>query len=236
VTVSVAKEANGVVLRVADCGRGISPDFMPYVFDRFRQEDGTIARKQGGLGLGLAIAKSLVEQHGGTISAHSEGLGKGAVFTVVLPESDGMEVVPTKQDDEDLASDGSDQSLAGVRVLVVDDDDEMQSSLRDVLMQAGAQVAVAASVRTAFDMLTREMPDVLVSDIDMPVENGYDLIAKVRSYEKEHGLSRLPAIAATSTPCASERAKLFRAGFTAYLSTPIDAAELVALVESLSRA
>lgn len=234
VTISVAREGEGIALRVADRGRGISAEFMPFLFDRFRQEDGTIARRQGGLGLGLAIAKSLVEQHGGTISAHSDGPGTGATFTVLLPESDGTEVAPSAHDEEGAAAETAEQDLAGVRVLVVDDEDESQSLLRDTLMQAGAIVTVTASVRTAFEMMARETPDVLVTDIAMPVEDGYDLIRRVRAFEKEQGAMRVPAAALLESSAGQDRARIFRAGFNACMTKPVDAAELVAIVASLT--
>ncbi|MBK4736179.1 hybrid sensor histidine kinase/response regulator [Noviherbaspirillum pedocola] len=234
VTVSVARESERFALRVADTGRGIAPEFMPYLFDRFRQEDGSIARKHGGLGLGLAIAKALVEQHGGAISAHSEGIGSGAEFTVLLPESDGSEVAEADNEVDVDGGEALELDLAGIRVLVVDDDDAMQAHLREALIQAGAQVTVAASVRTALDMLAREVPEILLSDIAMPVEDGFDLIRKVRALEKQQGIARLPAIALFDLPAAQDRARIFRAGFNASVTKPVDTAELVAVIASLT--
>ncbi len=225
-------------IRVSDSGIGIPPEFLPYVFDRFRQAESTTTRQHGGLGLGLSIVRHLVELHGGTVEVESSGDGRGAVFTVRLPvrpaSSTGAaaetaaapagEDAPPMGDCPDL--------LAGVRVLVLDDEADTRDLLVTTLEHCGAFVTAAASVAEALAALDRSMPDVLVSDIGVPGEDGYSLIRKVRAREAERG-GHLPAAALTAYARTEDRLRALAAGFQTHIAKPVDPSELVARVAAL---
>jgi signal transduction histidine kinase/ActR/RegA family two-component response regulator len=223
-------------VRVVDTGQGISPDFLPHVFDRFRQADGATTRRQTGLGLGLAIARQLVELHRGTVQAASEGVGRGATFIVRLPTSaseasGGQE---TALGDRRIAASTASPMpsvprLDGLRVLVVDDSADGRTLTSLVLTQAGASVRAVASVQEALQMLGAERLDVLVSNIGLPDQDGYGLIRQVRQYEVEHG-GFLPAVALTGYARAEDRARSLAAGFQAHISKPVEPAELTAVI------
>ena len=198
-------------VRVVDTGEGISPDFLPHLFERFRQADGATTRRHTGLGLGLAIVRQLVELHGGTVHAASEGLGRGATFIVRLPISAGEARVGQAAvlvDRRTAASAASPMPrlprLDGLRILVVDDDLDGRTLTSLVLTQAGASVKAVASVREAHQTLEVERPDALVSDLGLPDENGYALIRHIRQHEAEHG-GFLPAVALTGYARAEDR-------------------------------
>jgi CheY-like chemotaxis protein len=221
-----ARRADGrAEIAVRDTGQGITADLLPHVFDRFRQGDASIARAHRGLGLGLALAKNLVEQHGGDIRAESEGEGRGATFTVSLPVADerGRGASPFE----------ACQSLAGVKVLVVDDDDDARDLVRRILEDCDTEVATVSSVAEALDRLQRFRPDVLLSDIGMPELDGYHLIRAVRALDPEHG-GRTPAAAITALSRGDDRLRALRAGYQMHLTKPIDENELVVVVASLS--
>ncbi len=226
-----------VEVRIIDAGQGIKPEFLPYVFDRFRQADGSTTRRHGGLGLGLSIVKQLVEMHGGTIGAKSPGEGKGATFTVTLPvaavtqvegKNDNVEPGEAHRDDHASPAD----SLAGVKVLVVDDEPDARDLVRRVLIGNGAEVHVAESVKHALGVLERFRPDILVSDVGMPVQDGYDLIRQVRAggWSSCH----LPAVALTAFARSEDRQRAILAGFQTHVAKPVDPAELIATVASLA--
>jgi PAS domain S-box-containing protein len=230
-----------VEVTVSDTGQGIDPGFLPYVFDRFRQADSSFTRSQGGLGLGLAIVRHLVELHGGTVSAYSAGEGQGATFTVKLPvmiihmptpyqtglpQGRGRAVSATTPFD-------CPQSLLGIRLLVVEDEADARELLKVMLEQCGAEINATQSAKEAFQEMEKWKPDVMISDIEMPEEDGYSLIQKVRSAETRP--QRLPAIALTAHARAEDRMRALRAGYDAHVAKPVEANELVAVIESLAR-
>ncbi len=226
---------------VADTGEGIVPEFLPYVFDRFRQQDATTTRKHGGLGLGLAIVKQLVELHGGSIQVESAGFGKGTTFRVLLPLSVVQPVPdpadPTRRHPQSggnlLPIPAEGLNLAGVKVLVVDDEADARALVQRLLEDRGAIVQSAGSVAAAMQQIQSQRPDVLVSDIGMPEEDGYALIRQVRALSAEQGGS-LPAVALTAYARSEDRLKVILAGFQMHMAKPVEAAELLALVASLA--
>ena len=227
-------------ITVRDTGLGISSDFLPFVFDRFRQHDSTTTRSYGGLGLGLAIVRQLVELHGGTVTVVSPGIGKGTTFTVTLPA---MIIPQPPSDPEPLNSIveakrrvEASPSLEGLQILVVDDEADALELLSTILQNNGAEVIAVASVKQALTIIetaTDRSPDVLVSDIGMPDEDGYSLIRKLRQLEAQRG-GKLPAIALTAYAGSDDRRQALLAGFQMHLTKPVDAAELVAVVASLT--
>ncbi len=225
-------------IRVSDTGKGISPEFLPYVFDRFRQADSSTTRKYGGLGLGLAIARYLVELHGGSISAESTGENQGATFTVELPLTiDGATAQLSKQaqSKESHRREISHPTLpAGLRVLVVDDDADTRELMAVVLKQYGARVRTAASVAEAIAAIATFQPEVMACDIGMPEEDGYGLIRQLRAIEGVRG-DRIPALALTAFASAEDRVKALEAGFQIHLAKPIEPTELVAALGTLAR-
>jgi two-component system, chemotaxis family, CheB/CheR fusion protein len=237
VEVRLKREGTSVAMIIRDTGEGISPEFLPYIFDRFRQAQGTTARQQGGLGLGLAIVRHLVEAHGGTVRAASKGIGKGATFTVTLP----LIAVSRVGSDVEYADAGNRSAddrasliLKGVRVLVVDDEPDARELLTIALTQSGAGVKAAATVSAALDMLDEWEPEVLVSDIGMPSEDGYELIRKVRTRDPEHG-GLVPALALTGYAGSEDAARAVAAGYQTHMAKPVVLSELVAAVASLAR-
>jgi PAS domain S-box-containing protein len=224
-------------VRVTDTGEGIASEDLPVLFERFRQLDSSPTRGFGGLGLGLAIVRHIVELHGGEVHASSEGTGRGATFTVLLPFSAVLQRAeePLFERPVDEVSIGRElPSLEGLRVLVVDDDPEARRMISAVLERAGAEVFVAPTVRSALEILDREMPDVVVSDIAMPGEDGFRLIQKIRLGEAGHG-SRPAALALTAYAGAEQRRKILGAGFDLYQTKPVDPLELAEIVRKLGK-
>lgn len=241
VQVRLACRSGAAEVSVIDSGEGIKPEFLPHVFDRFRQADPSTTRRHGGLGLGLAIVKQLVELHGGTVSVESAGIGSGATFTVILPLAVNgphapfePEPTPTIRSSDNLVPMTLASSIAGLNVLVVDDEPDARALVRRVLEDCNAVVRTAASVSEAIDLLARCPSDVLVSDIGMPVEDGYDLIRRVRALGAERG-GNIPAVALTAYARSEDRMRTVRAGFQMHIAKPVAPAELIEMVASLAR-
>jgi PAS domain S-box-containing protein len=225
-------------IRVSDNGIGISPDFLDYVFDRFRQADSSTTRIHGGLGLGLAIVRHLVELHGGTVQAESEGEEKGSTFTVILPIAPLRALRPAEPAPpagEDGDGDGTEeiQDLQGLQILLVDDERDVREMLPGVLEQFGGRVRTAASAREALDDLLREKADVLIADIGMPDLDGYELIRRIRRLES--GIRDIPAIALTAYAGDVDRRKALDAGYQIHLAKPVEPYQLAAAVAQVAR-
>jgi signal transduction histidine kinase len=216
---------------VSDTGQGIHPDLLPYVFDRLRQGDSSTTRLHGGLGIGLSLVRHLVELHGGSVFAESPGEGHGATFVVKLPltVADVREQPLARREPTSLGG----LSLGGVRVLVVDDDPSAVDLVVEMLSQSGADATGCGSVGTALPMLVRWRPDVLVSDIEMPEEDGYTLIRKVRALSTDAG-GKTPAVALTAFNRPEDRIRSLRAGFSIHVSKPVDPDELIAIIANLA--
>lgn len=239
VDIVLRQEGGWVQVDVVDTGRGIDPQFLPYIFDPFRQVDGSFTRTHGGLGLGLAIVRQLVELHGGQIDAHSEGAGRGSRFRLQLPRAlenepstpgPSARTVPARQR---TAFDAPSQ-LRGLRILAVDDDADARELFESVLSQCGAQVVTAGTVAEALSAIEREVPDVLISDIGMPDEDGLQLIRKIRARPAERG-GDVPAAAVTAYSRAEDRRAVINAGFNLHIAKPVEPAELVSVVVTLTR-
>ena len=238
VQVRVERVNSHVEIVVSDTGSGIRADFLPYVFERFRQGDAGTTRKTGGLGLGLAIVRSIVEMHGGTVEASSEGEGKGSTFVVRLPimivhaeSREGRRQHPVTKTNQRLTELGD---LRGIRVLAIDDEADALALLRVVLETAGASVRTVTSAAQALAALEAEAPDALVVDLGMPEMDGFDLIARIRASEDPR-VRDLPAAALTAFARSEDRTKALRSGFEMHLAKPVDPGELVASVGTLVR-
>jgi CheY-like chemotaxis protein/nitrogen-specific signal transduction histidine kinase len=226
-----------VEIAVSDTGKGIAPEFLGQVFDAFRQEDPSPSRSRGGLGLGLAITRQLVELHGGRITAASPGEGKGATFTVTLPCSQTSQVAQPGSLRAVQPHDGPFEhppELQGLRVLVVDDEDDARRLVALVLEECGCKVTTAKSAGEALERLDRERPDVLLSDIAMPGDDGYRLIRDVRARPRDRG-GDIPAAALTAYTRTEDRRRMLNAGYSIHLPKPVEPAELVAVVTTLAR-
>jgi signal transduction histidine kinase/ActR/RegA family two-component response regulator len=241
VDVFIQRSQDQMEVKIVDTGQGISPDFLPHVFERFRQADDAGAQRHTGLGLGLAIVRQLVELHGGTVHAASQGVGRGATFTVRLPIATSgarADEAAALGERRTAASTASPMPrlprLDGLRILVVDDNADGRTLTSMVLTQAGASVNAAASVREAFQMLEAERPDVVVSDIGLPDEDGYRLIRRIREHDAEHE-GVLPAVALTGYARAEDRARILAAGFQAHVPKPVDPVELTAAIATITQ-
>jgi PAS domain S-box-containing protein len=222
-------------LMISDTGQGISTDFLPFVFDRFRQADGTSNRAHGGLGLGLAIVRHLVELHGGTVHAASAGLDQGATFTVLLPlDIEDASAQPNDSGAYPEEGDNCPPELAGLRVLVVDDQQDIVDLVQEILAACGAVVQSCTNARAALEQVRVWQPDVLISDIAMPGEDGYWLIHHVRALPFEEG-GGLPAAALTAYVRMEDRLQVLAAGFHLYVPKPLEPGELRKVVAQLAR-
>ncbi|MBF2019019.1 MAG: response regulator [Hydrococcus sp. C42_A2020_068] len=216
-------------ITVTDTGRGISADFLPYIFDSFRQADGSTTRRFGGLGLGLAIVRHLVELHGGTISASSPGEEKGATFRIELPL---LRAETSPNSTPDISTPETSRPLTNLRILVVDDDRDSSEFIAFMLEQSGAIATVAASVQSALQVFSSFHPDVLLSDIGMPEENGYSLIRKIRLLPPEQG-GQIPAIALTAYARDQDRDEAIAAGFQLHLAKPVAPHDLIVAIKKV---
>ena len=238
ITVRLERIDYSLEISVTDTGEGITPEFLPHVFDRFRQQDASTVRRHQGLGLGLAIVKQLVELHGGSVEAHSEGVGRGATFLVHLPISAAVPFRPPPTSPPAITENHTREeiplpSLLGTKVLVVDDDADARELLRSILAQSGASVRTAGSTAEALQQFDARRPDVLVSDIGMPDRDGYDLIRHIRARSSESG-GHVPALALTAFARSDDRRRAIGAGFHMHLAKPVEPAELVTVVSSLA--
>jgi signal transduction histidine kinase/CheY-like chemotaxis protein len=239
IKVKVARLGGSVEIVVSDSGQGIVPDFLPFVFDRFRQADGSFARRYGGLGLGLAIARHLVELHGGTIKVESPGVGLGAAFTVRLPVANahdslsaeaGHSIAPDFQPPGRLAA----PELRGIRVLVVDDDDDSRDLVVSILDKCEAITSAASSAEQALAMIVTNCPDVIVSDIGMPGMDGYELMRAVRALPDAR-IHSVPAVAVTAYARLEDRRRALAEGFQLHVAKPIEPTAFALAVARLSR-
>ncbi len=240
VSVRLSREQSAVKIRVSDTGQGMSAELVPFVFERYRQADSSTRRKFGGLGLGLFIVKQLVEMHGGTVEAHSEGEGRGSTFTVRLPIR-AVRALPDESGGEPGAGDESEDAapsglpvvrLDGLRLLVVDDEADARRLLTKVLEQAGATVTAAGSAAEAMQLVPKVNPQVLVSDVGMPGEDGFDLMRQVR--KAGYTARDLPAVALTAFVHEEDRRQALLAGFQVHVPKPVDPHDLTVVIASLA--
>jgi PAS domain S-box-containing protein len=229
--VMLHRTASHAEVSVADTGVGIGPEFLPLVFERFRQADESSTRRYGGLGLGLAIVKNLVELHGGQVRAASAGEGQGTTFTVVLPLALQPPLAATVKGGGELRSFAA-VDLGGIKVLLVEDDADARDLISRILRECGAIVSSAADAEHALALVRADPPDVLVSDIGMPDVDGYELLRRVRAMEQPQGRS-IPAVALTAFASVQDRTRALRAGFVVHVSKPVDPTELVRTVARL---
>lgn len=239
VLISLTEKGGSACLTVEDDGPGIDPGFLPYVFDRFRQRDSSGTRRHGGLGLGLAIVRRLVELHRGTVSAANREDGPGARFTVTLPLADPSCMEPARPSAASAVADpgsagmpAETNALAETRILLVEDDPDSRELVAMLLSRYGAEVATVHSCNEALAAIAEQPPDILISDIAMPGESGYDLIAKVRSLPRDRGGS-IPAVALTAYAGADDVQRTLRAGYQAHVSKPVELHELLKIMREL---
>lgn len=236
VQVRLERVNSHVEIIVSDTGQGISADFLPYIFERFKQADSTHTRSHGGLGLGLAIVRHLVELHGGSVQAQSPGEGQGSTFVVQLPltavlntnESERVHPTVSGEVSFDYAP-----TLSGLKILLVDDEADARDLLATVLQECEALVTTVASVAEAIAAIEQFQPDILVSDIGMPGEDGYSLISRIRAMETHNG-GRIPAVALTAYARVEDRTRALAAGFQMHIAKPVNPTELVAVIANLA--
>lgn len=234
VHVTLARVNSHVEIAVCDSGDGIAAEFLPLVFDRFRQADASYTRKHGGLGLGLAIVKQLAELHGGKVRAHSDGPGTGSTFTIELPLASTASMSPDRLHPHasyDAPQLGEAPDLSGLQVLVVDDEPDAKNLIKRVLDGSHAVVRTAGSAAEALEMIQAQQPEVLISDIGMPGMDGYEFIKRVRNLSSAQ---KIPAIALTAFARSEDRARALLAGYSVHVSKPVEPTELLATVASLA--
>lgn len=232
----LARVESSVEISVSDSGEGITPEFLPHVFERFRQQEGSISRVHGGLGLGLSIVKSLAELHGGTVRATSDGPGRGATFVVRLPRA----IVRSEPTPRPFATSIAPMAhvpsrtyLEGLRILVVDDERDAAEMLAAILQEFGAVARFCTTAAEVLETLASATFDLLISDIGMPHQDGYQLITQIRALPADRG-GELPAIALTAFARSEDRTRALTAGFQAHLPKPVELAELLAVVGSVT--
>ena len=237
VWIELRQQSPNIEIKITDTGQGISQQFLPYVFDRFRQADATVTRSHSGLGLGLAIVQHLVALHDGTVQAESPGEGRGATFTVRLPmirvigSLAEVDDAPRKHTVNDMVFEHG-APLNNLKLLIVDDEPDSLDLLSTVLRECGAEVFTARSAAEGLQVLIRNLPDVLISDIEMPVEDGYSFIRKVRELSSPQG-SETPSIALTAHANAEDRMRALSAGFNIHVPKPVEPVELMLAIGSL---
>ena len=237
ITVSLRRD-QGFVLTVADTGIGVDPSFIPYMFEPFRQADGSASREHGGLGLGLAIVRQITELHGGTVTAQSGGRGQGATFEVRLPSELGI-TAPSPRVDAGTptavrSAEINPRLLEGIHVLVVDDEEDARELLQTTFEAHGARVTAAGSAAEAMQLFERAIPDVLISDIGMPFEDGYTLIKRIRARRADSG-GMVPAVALTAYAAPADRLAALAAGYQAHIAKPYEPSDIAAVVQRLAR-
>jgi CheY-like chemotaxis protein len=242
ITIELESGESETKVIVSDTGKGISPEFLHFVFDRFRQADGSTTRTHGGLGLGLAIVRHIIELHGGTVEVRSEGEGQGTTFTVRLPVSEtplddaektnGHEKGAEQFDSDELTLSAHQNEIKGKRILLVDDEKDTLELVGDVLAQNGVEVRTHTSVADALETLKQWKPDVIISDIAMPEEDGFSFIKKLKTLSPEEG-GTIPAIALTAYVGIKERTQVLSSGFQMYVPKPVEPSELLAALASL---
>jgi CheY-like chemotaxis protein len=241
IQVQLRRVDSRVEIAVSDTGQGIAADVLPHVFERFQQGDSTSTRRHTGLGLGLALVRHLAELHGGTVEASSDGEGHGATFTVTLPIAIARDGVPQQgppprgrvHPTAPVETSATGPSLQGLRVLVVDDDRDGLTLVATILANSGAEVRTGASVAEGLEVVRAWRPDVLISDIEMPGEDGYALIRKVRALA-DTPTARTPAVALTAYGRVEDRLRTLAAGYSMHIPKPVDPAELGIVVASLA--
>jgi CheY-like chemotaxis protein len=228
IVLDLHQEDGRAMLTVRDNGIGIAPDFLPHLFEPFRQADMSAQRSEGGMGLGLAIVRHLVGQHGGTITAESAGPGHGSAFTITLPMAHTQLVAVG-----DAHGAPQTLSLAGIGVLVVEDDDDSRDVLVEVLSRAGASVRAVADARAALTLVAEQIPSVIVCDVGMPDMDGLTFITQLRSLAAERG-GRVPAAALTAYTSPEDRLRALQAGYQMHIAKPFEPSEVVAAVAALA--
>lgn len=233
----VSSSPGRVLFQVSDTGEGISPDFLPHLFERFRQSEAAMSRRHSGLGLGLSIVRHLAELHGGTVSVQSPGINQGSVFTVSLPALSAPELPMAESEPVIFAPNAvrpsSNVRLDGIKLLVVDDQLDTLSLLTQILQNLGAKVRMASSAAEAYKAFLEEAPDVLISDLGMPEEDGFSFIKRIRALAPSMG-GRVPAIALTAFARPEDRARALSSGFQSHIAKPIEGAQLAAVIASFA--
>jgi CheY-like chemotaxis protein len=219
-------------IRVVDTGLGISPEFLPHIFSAFRQQDSSSTRRHGGLGLGLAISKQLVELHGGTIHAESAGVGRGATFCVLLPLQPASTEKPPRSE-KSLEPLPANFNLNGLKILLVEDEAETRSALTMLLEKSGAKVTAVPAADAALQAYQQNRPALIISDLGLPGIDGFAFMHKIRDIEKDNGLSAIPSIALTAFARDDDRSASLEAGFGRHLSKPAKVEVLLQTVRDL---
>lgn len=234
IDVRAAMKGANIEVEVSDSGKGISPEFLPFVFERFRQADNSYTREVGGLGLGLAIVRYLIELHGGKVSAKSDGKNRGAAFTVSLPSVAQQEQFPGAQQNftGQFQESENEELLKGIHLLIVEDDEDSREMLKVMFEHYGMKTTVAASAADALEKILQVKPDVLISDVGLPGEDGYELMRKIRALSPEQG-GTVPAVALTGYASLQDRTHALKVGYQEHLSKPVDIDKLVELVKGL---